>query len=166
MQARRPLLRRSVVFLLTVSANAVRSMQLSLQHPAMSANVRGTARLCAPEVESDEDQMSEQQLEPSSPKSALAALASTASEASVVPTVGAACVATPTADERRRNLILAVAAPSAATMLYALQRANPINPVALLSRMEAQSPALSDALATGRPTLVEFYGTPNPHPCA
>eukprot|EP00900_Chrysochromulina_parva_P003477 jgi/Chrpa1/1312/Chrysochromulina_OHIO_Genome00010784-RA len=36
-------------------------------------------------------------------------------------------------------------------------RLNPVNPVALLTRMEERSPALSDALASGNPTLVEFY---------
>ena len=40
---------------------------------------------------------------------------------------------------------------------YFVQRANPVNPVALLARMEEGSPALPDALASGRPTLVEFY---------
>ena len=54
--------------------------------------------------------------------------------------------------------MLAVTSPLAATLLYAFQKANPVNPVALLAKMEQQSPALPDALATGKPTLVEFYG--------
>ena len=91
------------------------------------------------------------------PPSVLSLLAATAPAAAVVPTTGAACDPTLTPDERRRNVALAIAAPFAATLVYALQRLNPVNPVALLARMEERSPALPDALASGKPTLVEFY---------
>jgi thiol-disulfide isomerase/thioredoxin len=91
------------------------------------------------------------------PPSALSLLAATVPAAAVVPTNGAACDPTLTPDQRRRNVALAIAAPFAATLAYALQRLNPVNPVALLARMEERSPALSDALASGNPTLVEFY---------
>jgi len=89
--------------------------------------------------------------------SALSRLAATAPTAAVAPTTGAACDPTLTPDARRRNVALAIAAPLGATLVYGLQRLNPVNPVALLARMEERSLALPDALATGRPTLVEFY---------
>ena len=93
---------------------------------------------------------------PSAP-SALSLLAATAEEVTVSPTTGAACSTALAPDQRRRNVVLAIAAPLSATAFYGFQRANPVNPVALLARMEERSPALPDALATGRPTLVEFY---------
>lgn len=89
--------------------------------------------------------------------SALSKLAATSDTAVVAPTTGAACDPTLTPSERRRNIVLAITAPLAAALLYGYQRANPVNPVALLARMAERSPALPDALASGRPTLVEFY---------
>ena len=88
--------------------------------------------------------------------SPLSTLAVTAATAPVTAST-AACVPTYSPDERRRNAVLAIVSPLAATALYLTQRANPVSAVALLKRMEEQSPALPDALATGRPTLVEFY---------
>ena len=69
----------------------------------------------------------------------------------------AACAAAPTASERRRSAILAGGAVFSAACLYAFQRTNPVNPSALLQLMEARSPSLPDALATGKPVVVEFY---------
>ena len=100
--------------------------------------------------------------EPPPPKqttslSALSALASTQDESiAITPMISTACAA-PTPSERRRSVILAAAAPLAATALYAFQRANPVSPVNLLALMEERSPALPDALASGRATCVEFY---------
>jgi hypothetical protein len=94
------------------------------------------------------------------PTSPLAALAATQQEdvisaAAGSPSSAAQCSVTQTPDERRRSLLLAIAAPLAATGLYAFQRANPVNPIRLLSAMEARSPALPDALSSGTPTVVE-----------
>ena len=87
--------------------------------------------------------------------SPLAALAETAVSPPVVTSTAACAEISPS--ERRRNLILAISSPVAAAAVYATQKLNPVNPVALLQRMETTSVALPDALATGRPTLVEFY---------
>jgi hypothetical protein len=103
--------------------------------------------------------------------SSLAALAATEQEAGgeaaqdgspttvqpMAPAASAACAAVQTPSERRRSLILGLAAPLAAGSLYTFQRLNPVKPIALLQRMEERSPTLPDALATGRPTLLEFY---------
>ena len=93
--------------------------------------------------------------------SALSRLAETQDDvaaAAATPGVpSAACAVTQTPDERRRSLILGVAAPMAATALYAYQRANPVNPIKLLAALEARSPELPTALASGTPTLLEFY---------
>ena len=89
--------------------------------------------------------------------SPLAALAATQDEPEMVVSVStttAACAA-PTDVERRRSVILGGAAAAAAIGLYGFQRANPVNPIALLKLMEERSPALPDALANGRPTLIE-----------
>lgn len=94
--------------------------------------------------------------------SPLSLLADSVPAASVSPTSGAACTAAPTADQRRRNIALACAAPILATAFYGFQKANPVSPVALLARMEERSPALPDALASGLPTMVEFYGASRP----
>ena len=59
--------------------------------------------------------------------------------------------------ESRLNALLAIASPLAAAALYAYQRANPVNPIALLQAMESESPDLSTALSSGKGTLVEFY---------
>jgi thiol-disulfide isomerase/thioredoxin len=73
------------------------------------------------------------------------------------PMSSAACAVTQSPSERRRSLVMGVTAPLAAACLYTFQRLNPVNPVALLRRMEERSPSLPDALSTGRPTLLEFY---------
>ena len=59
--------------------------------------------------------------------------------------------------ERRRNVGLAIASSLAAASLYTYQRMNPLNPLVLLRQLEAQSPTLPSALASGRGTIVEFY---------
>lgn len=98
---------------------------------------------------------------PPPPLSALSSLAATQDEA--VPAVidpsspGAACAAMQTPDERRRSLLLGIAAPLAAVGLYCFQRANPVNPIKLLAALEARSPELPTALASGTPTMIEFY---------
>ena len=61
------------------------------------------------------------------------------------------------ARERRVNLGLAVASPLFAAALFFGQRTVSVDPIALLARMEEQSPALPAALSNGRPTVVEFY---------
>jgi thiol-disulfide isomerase/thioredoxin len=91
------------------------------------------------------------------PRPALSALAQTAEAAVVEPTSGGACSAELTPSQRRRNVALALVAPLAAASVYFAQRANPVNPVALLATLEARSPPLPEALASGRPTVVEFY---------
>ena len=60
---------------------------------------------------------------------------------------------------RRVNLGLAVASPLVAAALFFAQRSSllGVDPVTLLAKMEAQSPALPAALANGRPTVVDFY---------
>ena len=60
---------------------------------------------------------------------------------------------------RRVSVGLAVGSPLLASALFFAQRSNllRVDPVALLKRMEAQSPTLPAALADGRPTVVEFY---------
>eukprot|EP00325_Prymnesiales_sp_UTEX-LB-985_P028058 CAMPEP_0174732746 /NCGR_PEP_ID=MMETSP1094-20130205/59968_1 /TAXON_ID=156173 /ORGANISM="Chrysochromulina brevifilum, Strain UTEX LB 985" /LENGTH=200 /DNA_ID=CAMNT_0015935299 /DNA_START=193 /DNA_END=795 /DNA_ORIENTATION=- len=88
--------------------------------------------------------------------SPLSALAASVASSEIV-TAGGTCDAPLTRVERRRNVALAIAAPLAAAAVYFNQRANPVNPVALLARMEERSPSLRDALDSGRPTLVEFY---------
>ena len=69
----------------------------------------------------------------------------------------AACAAAPSQSERRRSTILGGGAALAAAALYGFQRANPVNPAALLRLMEERSPTLPEALESGRPTLIEFY---------
>ena len=60
---------------------------------------------------------------------------------------------------RRVNVGLAVASPLVAASLFFAQRSSVlgVDPVSLLSKMEAQSPTLPTALANGRPTVVDFY---------
>jgi len=112
---------------------------------------------CAEQDASDEQTSTKPSISP------LAALADSEPSAPTMeagtsaPVAGAACAAVQSPDERRRSLILGVSAPLAAAALYGFQRANPINPLKLLAEMEARSPTLPDALASGSPTLVEFY---------
>lgn len=60
---------------------------------------------------------------------------------------------------RRVSVGLAIGSPLLASALFFAQRSNllRVDPVALLKRMEGQSPTLPAALADGRPTVVEFY---------
>lgn len=92
-----------------------------------------------------------------SPLAALAATDSSAVATTATPGSSAACVAEQSPSERRRSLILGIAAPLAASAFYAFQRLNPVNAVNLLALMEERSPALPDALRTGKPTVLEFY---------
>jgi thiol-disulfide isomerase/thioredoxin len=95
---------------------------------------------------------------PQRPLSTLSALAETEADESPTPVFSSsACAVAPTESERRRSIILTGAAAVSAVGLYTFQRANPVNPVALLQLMEARSPTLPEALASGKPTLVEFY---------
>ena len=126
--------------------------------PLPPANPRHGTRIwmCQP---NDDD------VTPSPAVSPLAALAATEVPATCCETgaeatstvATAACAAEQTPDERRRSIVLGVAAPVAASAFYAFQRLNPVNPVNLLQRMEARSPTLPEALSTGRPTVLEFY---------
>jgi len=59
--------------------------------------------------------------------------------------------------ERRRGVLIAAASGAVAASFYAFQRANPADPVRLLQLMESESLSLPEALANGRPTVVEFY---------
>ena len=74
-----------------------------------------------------------------SPLAALAATDSSAVATTATPGSSAACVAEQTPSERRRSLILGIAAPLAASAFYAFQRLNPVNAVNLLALMEAVS---------------------------
>ena len=55
------------------------------------------------------------------------------------------------------NLGLALASVALAAALYVAQRTSPVDPLALLRRMEAASPPLPAALQSGKPTMVDFY---------
>ncbi len=125
-----------------------------LRAPHFVARRAPVVRAVAPSGEDDEVAGAPRQEAELSP---LAALASTSPPPLELSASAAACAAEPSPDERRRNLILAVASPLAAAGLYFLQRANPVSAVQLLARMDERSPRLAEALESGRPTLVEFY---------
>ena len=55
------------------------------------------------------------------------------------------------------NLGLALVSVALAAALYVAQRTSPVDPLALLRRMEAASPPLPAALQSGKPTMVDFY---------
>ena len=94
---------------------------------------------------------------PPPPLSALSALGETVAQAEVALPSGDACAAVQSPDERRRSVVLGIAAPLAAASLYFVQRANPVSPVKLLQSLDERSPPLQEALSSGRPTVVEFY---------
>ena len=73
--------------------------------------------------------------------------------------VAAAAGATPAAAPAggAGNLGLALASVALAAALYVAQRTSPVDPLALLRRMEAASPPLPAALQSGKPTMVDFY---------
>jgi len=74
-----------------------------------------------------------------------------------LPADAAALQATARTPVPRRNVALAAGSALAAASLYAYQRLDPLDPVTLLRKLEAESPPLPQALASGRGTLVEFY---------
>ena len=66
----------------------------------------------------------------------------------------------------RRNLLLAVASPLVGVAAFAKSRAAVVgqgsapnaDPLAMLQELEARSPPVQAALASGMPTVIEFYG--------
>lgn len=60
---------------------------------------------------------------------------------------------------QRRNLLVAVGSALSGAAAFVLQRSQPVDTVALLTKMQQDSPTLAQALATGQPTVVDFYTT-------
>ena len=67
--------------------------------------------------------------------------------------------------EQRRRAILAAGSPLLGAAAFLLRRAgttngngDPTDPLALLQALESRSPSVEAAIASGRPTLIEFYG--------
>eukprot|EP00286_Rhodomonas_abbreviata_P009430 CAMPEP_0181326986 /NCGR_PEP_ID=MMETSP1101-20121128/21826_1 /TAXON_ID=46948 /ORGANISM="Rhodomonas abbreviata, Strain Caron Lab Isolate" /LENGTH=342 /DNA_ID=CAMNT_0023435547 /DNA_START=8 /DNA_END=1036 /DNA_ORIENTATION=- len=60
-------------------------------------------------------------------------------------------------DYRRRQIALAIASPLFGAALFAAKKNAPKDPVAILREMERRSPPIQVALASGIPTVVEFY---------
>jgi len=60
-------------------------------------------------------------------------------------------------DYRRRQVALSIASPLLGAALFAAKRSAKKDPVATLRAMERRSPPIQVALASGLPTLIEFY---------
>ena len=84
-----------------------------------------------------------------------ALLAGEANAVAAATTGGATAAAAPAGGAG--NLGLALASVALAAALYVAQRTSPVDPLALLRRMEAASPPLPAALQSGKPTMVDFY---------
>ena len=65
--------------------------------------------------------------------------------------------ASPEPPPRMRNAALALASAALSVGLFAFQRTNPVSPISLLHKMEAESPALYAALENGKPTVIDCY---------
>ena len=155
---------RSLLLLIAVAASCCLALRPQLEPPKIftpaSASRTRIVINCAPSDEPPAAAENKAPPPPPPPLSSLSSLAATQDELQIAATSAAptaACDVRQTPDERRRSLLLGVTAPIAAAALYAFQRANPVNPVKLLAAMEARSPALPEALASGTPTLLEFY---------
>lgn len=60
-------------------------------------------------------------------------------------------------NNRRRQLALAIASPLLGAALFAAKKNAKKDPVAILRAMERRSPPIQVALASGLPTVIEFY---------
>eukprot|EP00622_Pseudochattonella_farcimen_P005923 FR741635.1.p1 GENE.FR741635.1~~FR741635.1.p1 ORF type:complete len:167 (+),score=9.25 FR741635.1:1-501(+) len=58
---------------------------------------------------------------------------------------------------RRRNMLTAAGSAVVGVAAFAAERLQPVDSIRLLHEMDASSPKLEDALANGRPTIVDFY---------
>ena len=61
------------------------------------------------------------------------------------------------AKNRRQKIALAIASPVLAAVLFFSGRMMPTDPLSMLRSMEARSPELEIALASGKPVVVEFF---------